>query len=191
MLTKTLARLLALPLALGLGATGCFSDEPIILAQATPGTGPMVKYDVWHKPFPEVPLPSDTATRYDPTSPTKRRLNASILAGAANWERETRAELDKLSGWGLLAPISVSFDAPIDPEVVTSPREKFSGNRDLINTGSSRPPSERMVIPEAPVKEVKNANTRTVRTAGPPGIQPTSALKTRTSRSLAPASASK
>ena len=107
------------PVLLALGATsGCLSDAPASLGRAQPGTGPMVRFDAFHKPFAEIPLPNDFATRYDATSPTLRRLNASVLAGPTAWEQATRAQLDALSGWGTLAPISVSFDAPIDPEVI-------------------------------------------------------------------------
>ncbi|MFT3764968.1 MAG: hypothetical protein QM820_05535 [Minicystis sp.] len=109
---------LLVPLTLALGAAGCSSQDPEYLAKAAQGTGPEVRFDVFEKPFPEIPLPNDFATRYDADSPTKRRLNASIVTGPTKWEQATRAELDKLSGWGTLAPITVSFDAPIDPEVI-------------------------------------------------------------------------
>ncbi|MFO0759838.1 MAG: hypothetical protein U0359_25355 [Byssovorax sp.] len=108
-----------LPLLLVLGG-GCLSDAPSWLAPAGEGQGPVVRFDVFHKPFPEIPLPNDFATRMDATSPTGRRLNASVLAGPTKWEQATRAELDKLSGWGTAAPITVSFDGPIDPEVILS-----------------------------------------------------------------------
>ncbi len=116
--TKIPRRLLPL-LALGAScAGGCFSDAPTLLGRSALGTGPTVRFDAFQKPFAEIPLPNDFATRYDPSSPTLRRLNASVLAGPTAWEQATRAELDKLSGWGTLAPISVSFSAPIDPEVI-------------------------------------------------------------------------
>jgi hypothetical protein len=99
-------------------ALGCTTSSPTVLGSAPPGNGPMVRFDVFHKPFPEIPLPNDFATRYDATSPTGRRLNASILAARTRWEQATRAELDKLSGWGTLAPITVSFTQPIDPQVI-------------------------------------------------------------------------
>ncbi len=99
-------------------AAGCLSDAPTSLGAAPSGSGPVVRFDVFHKPFPDIPLPNDFATRYDPTSPTQRRLDASILAGPTSWEQATREELDKLSGWGTLAPITVSFSEPIDPEVI-------------------------------------------------------------------------
>lgn len=108
----------AIPALITLATAGCLSDPIEYLGLAAPGPGPAVVFDVFHKPFPEIPLPNDHATRYDETSPTKRRLNASVLAGPTRWERATRAELDKLSGWGTLAPISVSFSTPIDPAVI-------------------------------------------------------------------------
>lgn len=116
MRTKNLSCLL--PLVLAFGAAGCFSQDPEYLAPAAQGNGPEVRFDVFQTPFPEIPLPNDFATRYDPSSPTKRRLNASIAAGPTRWEQATRADLDKLTGWGTLAPITVSFSAPIDPEVI-------------------------------------------------------------------------
>jgi hypothetical protein len=113
---RTLFRLL--PLVAIVGGGSCLSDAPAYLAPTPPGDGPTVQFDVYKKPFPEIPLPNDFATRYDPTSPTKRRLNASIFVAPTKWEQATRKELDKLSGWGTLAPISVSFSEPIDPEVI-------------------------------------------------------------------------
>lgn len=113
---KSLSR--TLPLLALLGATGCMSDPPNALAPTPPGSGPTVRFDVFHRPFADIPLPNDFATRVDPTSPTGLRLNASIGAGTTKWERATRAELDRLSGWGTLAPITVSFDAPIDVEPI-------------------------------------------------------------------------
>jgi hypothetical protein len=132
MRTKIVARLLGL-LVLG-GAASCLSDAPSFLGETTPGTGPMVRFDVFHKPFADIPLPNDFATMYDPTSPTGRRLNASVLAGPTKWEQATRAELDKLSGWGTLAPISVSFSAPIDPNVILKRHfnDNFNYNDDAV-----------------------------------------------------------
>ncbi|MBK6464063.1 MAG: hypothetical protein IPF92_24125 [Myxococcales bacterium] len=111
---------LLVPLAVGAGAGagGCFSEAPTFMGEPATGTGPVVRFDVFNKPFAEIPLPNDFATRYDETSPTRRRLNASVLAGPTAWEQATRAELNKLSGWGTLAPLAVSFTAPIDPEVI-------------------------------------------------------------------------
>ncbi len=117
MLTKRFTFLA--PMALALGAlTACESDAPTGLAPTPTGTGARVKFDTFHKPLPEIPLPNDFATRFDATSPTKRRINASLVA-PTQWEKTTRKNLDDLSGWGTLAPISVSFDAPLDVTNIT------------------------------------------------------------------------
>ena len=55
----------------------------------------------------------------------------------------------------------------------------------------SSPPSARIVTPEAPVNEVKNAQTRATRMAGPPRTWPTTAWNTRINRREAPPSARK
>jgi hypothetical protein len=134
MSTKIL-RSLRLPLLVALVcASGCFSDAPSTLGPAASGPGPVVRFDVFHKPFADIPLPNDFATRYDEASPTKRRLNASVLAGPTAWEQATRADLDKVSGWGTLAPIAVSFTAPIDPEVILSRHgnDRFDDSDDAV-----------------------------------------------------------
>lgn len=98
----------------------CASPGPEGLAPAAEGPGPKVVFDVYHRPLPEIPLPNDFATRFDGSSPTHRRINASIEAAPTRWEQHTRAELDKLSGWGTLAPITVAFDAPLDLENIVA-----------------------------------------------------------------------
>ena len=101
-----------LAFSLGLAATGCFSDAPEGLAQAD-DAHTTVKFDFLHKPLPEIPLPNDVATRYDPDSATLRRVNASMIAPTA-LERRTRTLLDGLDGWGLFQPITVPFTGPLD-----------------------------------------------------------------------------
>ena len=59
--------------------SGCLSPEPSGLAPATPADT-TVKMDFLHRPLPEIPLPNDLATRFDESSPTGRRLNASMMA---------------------------------------------------------------------------------------------------------------
>ncbi len=93
----------------------CASPEGSGLAHTPDGTGAKVKFDVFHKPLPEIPLPNDFATRFDASSVTKRRLNASMLS-PTQWETKTRAALDALDGWGTLAPITVSFEEDLDTE---------------------------------------------------------------------------
>lgn len=95
------------------------SPEPEAVGTAEQGPGPQIKFDVFHRPLPEIPLPNDFATRYDASSPTRRRVNASMSFEVAptKWEHAIREDLDRLSGWGTLAPITVSFSEPIDVEV--------------------------------------------------------------------------
>ena len=63
--------LLWLAVGFTVGLAGCFSDrEGIARATAAETT---VKYDFFHKPLPEIPVPNDLATRPDDSSPTVRR----------------------------------------------------------------------------------------------------------------------
>jgi hypothetical protein len=83
------------------------------------GNGPVVKFDMFAKPLPEVPLPIDIATRPDPNSPTGRRINASMVA-PTNMEHNAREKIDQLDGWGVYSPITVGFthpDAEAHPEL--------------------------------------------------------------------------
>ncbi|HHH29750.1 MAG TPA: hypothetical protein ENK57_15585, partial [Polyangiaceae bacterium] len=77
------------------------------------GDGPRVVWDLEAQPLPEIPLPNDVATWPDPSSPTGRRINASIIA-PSGMERRLRQSFDRLDGWGTFAPITVRFDAPLD-----------------------------------------------------------------------------
>jgi hypothetical protein len=79
--------------------------------------------------------------------------------------------------------------SPIEPDTVRSPMAKSSGYRSASSTGSSRPPSARMVTPDAPVNDVKNAKSTVVTIAVPPGSQPKSVEKTSSRRPLAPPAA--
>jgi hypothetical protein len=92
---------------------GCTSPEGSGLIKTAPGSGAQVKFDVFHRPLPDVPLPNDYATRFDASSPTKRRINASMLA-ATTWEKATRETLDQLDGWGTYQTITVGFTKPLD-----------------------------------------------------------------------------
>jgi len=77
------------------------------------GTGPLVRWEPYAEDLPVMPLPNDTATWPDPSSPTGRRLNASLLVPTA-LEARTRQLFDQLDGWGTFAPLSVSFDEDLD-----------------------------------------------------------------------------
>ncbi len=91
--------------------TACGTPEGL---RVTPdGTGPMVTIDWDAEPLPELPFPNDMGTRIDPTSPTGLRLNVSLVADTHH-QGEDRAKLDRLTGWGIFAPITVGFRAPLD-----------------------------------------------------------------------------
>jgi hypothetical protein len=91
----------------------CASPEATGLMLAPEGTGASIVFDIEERPFPNVPLPNDFASRFDASSPTKKRLNASKVASTA-WERAIRDELARLDGWGTYAPMSLSFSKQLD-----------------------------------------------------------------------------
>ena len=95
-----------------LSLSACLSPEPVGLGRAEPASV-TVKYDLLHKPLPDMPLPNDLATRYDPSSATTRRINASMVA-PTGLERHVRSKIDQLDGWGLLMPIAIPFTGEID-----------------------------------------------------------------------------
>ncbi len=99
-----------------IGALSACSSEPVGLAPA-PSARTTVKMDFFHKPLPDIALPNDIATRYDATSPTGRRINASQVAPTA-FEVHTRKLLDELDGWGVMMPIVVPFTSAIDVQSV-------------------------------------------------------------------------
>jgi hypothetical protein len=106
-----LTSILALTTVLGLFA--CTAADPAGLSPAQPSST-HVKMDFSHRPLPELPLPNDIATRYDPASATKRRINASMVA-TTQFESHVRAKIDELDGWGVYQPIASPFEGrPLD-----------------------------------------------------------------------------
>ena len=98
-----------------LGAACGIDTAPDGLRATPAGTGPLVKFDVSHRPLPEVPLPNDLATFADPTSRTGHRLNVSLVAPTF-MERNAREDFTTMEGWGISAPISVAFERADDLE---------------------------------------------------------------------------
>ncbi|MBN93530.1 MAG: hypothetical protein CL928_05570 [Deltaproteobacteria bacterium] len=89
------------------------SDGPEGL-RATPfGAGPAVVVDWDAEPIPELPFPNDLGLRVDPTSPTGLRMNFAADA-VTELEREARAKINEMTGFGVFTPISVRFDSPLD-----------------------------------------------------------------------------
>lgn len=111
---------LCLPLTL---LVACQAPGPEGLARAKPAAV-TVKWDIFHKPLPEIPLPNDIATRFDATSPTGRRVNASLIAPTL-LEQRVRRLADQLDGWGSFQPITIPFSGPIDV------RSVIRGHRDV------------------------------------------------------------
>jgi hypothetical protein len=104
-------RLLPLLFTAGLFA-GCEIDvAPAGLRRTPPGDGPLVKFDLGHRPLPELPLPNDVATFPDPTSRTGRRPNVSVVA-PTRMERRAREDFSMMEGWGVFSPITVAFERP-------------------------------------------------------------------------------
>ena len=97
---------------LSIGIMGC-QTAPEGLRVTPDGTGPLVRVDWDAHPFPDVPFPTNLATRPDADSPTGRRLNISTVS-STKYETETREKLNDLTGFGTFAPITVAFEAPLD-----------------------------------------------------------------------------
>ena len=104
-------------------ATACLSDAPDGIAKARPAAT-TVKLDFFHRPLPEIPLPNDIATRYDESSATGRRINASMIA-PTGFEQRVRRKIDELDGWGVFQPITIPFTGPLDVESI------LEGHRDV------------------------------------------------------------
>ncbi|MEQ1503557.1 MAG: hypothetical protein ABMB14_15070 [Myxococcota bacterium] len=101
-----------------LAIAGC-AGSPDGLRRTPEGSGPTVVVDWDALPLPEIPFPNDLATRADPTSVTGLRLNISKI-GVTDTESEARTKLDELVGFGIFAPISVAFDAPLDLDEIVA-----------------------------------------------------------------------
>ncbi|MBS1151810.1 MAG: hypothetical protein H6Q89_3508, partial [Myxococcaceae bacterium] len=108
---------IVLGLIAAVAAVGCTSPEGKGLRPTQEGTGSKVRFDMFHRPLPDIPLPNDLATRYDPSSPSKRRVNASLMA-STEWEKTTRADIDALDGWSTYGAVTVAFDKPLDVEQI-------------------------------------------------------------------------
>ncbi|MCP4806351.1 MAG: hypothetical protein GY913_35120 [Proteobacteria bacterium] len=86
--------------------------------RATPeGDGPLVRVDWDAEPLPDIPYPNDLATRPDPSSPTGLRVNVPTAA-TIEAETEAREKLNELTGFGVYAPMSLGFEAPLDLDIL-------------------------------------------------------------------------
>lgn len=90
----------------------CSVDQaPEGLRATPPGQGAIVRFDMFHKPLPEIPLPNNLATWPDPASRTGLRINASLVA-STDIEHNSRAKMNEIEGWATFGWISVAFDMP-------------------------------------------------------------------------------
>ena len=96
--------------SLCLATLGCSVDEiPDGLGKTPGGDSATVKWDLYHKPLPEIPFPNDQAMWPDPTSRTGMRVNASVVA-PTGIEETARKKFDQLEGFGTYAAITVGFE---------------------------------------------------------------------------------
>ena len=111
-MTKRLCMITALVAAL----PACLHQSPDGLTPSKPASV-VVEHDFERRPLPRIPLPNDVATRFDATSPTGRRINASLIA-PTSFERLTRQLVDTLDGWGTYMPITVPFTGELDVQSI-------------------------------------------------------------------------
>jgi hypothetical protein len=100
----------------------CIDSAPEGIMRATPAKT-TVEMDYYNRPLPSIPLPNDVATRYDSTSATGRRINASLVA-PTKMERELRELFDRVDGWSVFGQITVPFTGPLDVQSI------LDGHRD-------------------------------------------------------------
>lgn len=105
-----------------LGGIACVDAKPEGIMASTPAKT-MVEMDFYNRPLPSIPLPNDVATRYDATSATGLRVNASMVA-PTKLEREVRELFGQVDGWSVFGQIAVPFTGPIDIQSI------LDGHRD-------------------------------------------------------------
>ncbi len=102
--------------------SGCLSgsEEDVAdggIARTAVVDGTKIRFDPLADPMPEIPFPNDIATVVDPTTPTGRRINIRMKA-PTSLERNIRENINTLDGFGTFAPITVSFERPLDLRTV-------------------------------------------------------------------------
>jgi len=114
-MTKNATSVLRTFLVAGLAlVASCDSgDRPGGIGRTPDGSGPVVVFDLFHRPLPKVPIPTDVAGRPDPDSPTGMRINVSLVADT-RLESWIRGKVDSLDGWGTFTPITVPFQCTDD-----------------------------------------------------------------------------
>ncbi|MCP4448215.1 MAG: hypothetical protein GY811_23185 [Myxococcales bacterium] len=120
----------------------CFSKSPEGLAPSQPAET-TVKFDFFHRPLPDIPMPNDLATRVDKTSATGLRINASKVA-SSEWERSTREHIDQVDGWGTMQSINIPFTGRLDIDsIVAGHRDTdYDFSNDVVYLVNVDPDSE-------------------------------------------------
>ncbi|HUT54486.1 MAG TPA: hypothetical protein VM658_13940 [bacterium] len=132
-------------------AMTCAQDNnpPEGLAETPGGAGPVIKFDLDARPFPEIPFPNDLAARVDKSSPTGLRLNVSLNA-PTELERDLRAKIDTLTGFGTFGSVTISFDRPIDINIIIQRHQQnddFNDDAVLLINMNPRSPNYAKAVP--------------------------------------------
>lgn len=114
-------RLLVIP-ALALGLSACIDggEDPGALGMAVePGPhGPAIMFNPLIQPIPDVPFPNDLSLRITDETASGVGWNVA-LDQASDHRSHLRERVNQLDGFGPYAPITVSFEGPIDLSTVT------------------------------------------------------------------------
>ena len=122
--TRLAALSAALLTILLVSACGDDDGEEGLRAASTSG-GPTINFDMSARPLPDIPFPNDLLTRPDRMSPTGVRV---ALPGPSEGyqEAEVRAALEEMSGFGVFSPITISFDQPLDLEILIARHQQMT-----------------------------------------------------------------
>ena len=107
---KNIALILAASLALG-----CVEDNtvPEGLFPTYKSGGATAVFDLDARPLPRIPFPNDVATKIDPTSPTGKRINVSVMS-PTKLEARVRRRVNQSDGFSMLPQIAIEFDQMLD-----------------------------------------------------------------------------
>ena len=120
---------MAASLAMLLLFSVCHLSEQMQGLAPAPPADTTVKFDFYSRPLPEIPLPNDIATRYDATSPTGLRINASMLA-STKLEMRVRKLIDEMDGWGVFQPITIPFSGPLNVSSILKAHKDTTMNQE-------------------------------------------------------------
>ena len=112
--------------AILLSAAAC-TEGPEGLRRTPNGSGPIVVVEWDAEPLPDLPFPNDLATRPDPTSPTGLRIDLPVDADI-ELDRDSREQLNQMTGFGIFAPITVSFDGRLDIQAILDRQRDDAGD---------------------------------------------------------------